>query len=87
MIQVQLKNLDDFKRLVGGQSIVFVKKTPHGFTYYIILKQAEVNTLNVFKSKHPLSFTEDFNLEKSEDIFVGSLVEIESISLHGRVFS
>ena len=87
MIQVQLKNLEDFKRLVSGQSIVFVKKTPHGFTYYVVLKEAEVNTLNIFKSKHPLKFTEDFNPEKSEDIYVGSLVEIESISVEGRVFS
>ena len=87
MIQVQLKNLEDFKRLVGGQNIVFVKKTPHGFTYYVILKQAEVNTLNVFKSKDPLKFTEDFDPERSEDIYVGSLVEIESISVQGRAFS
>jgi hypothetical protein len=87
MIQVQLKNLEDFKRLVNGQSIVFVKKTPHGFTYYVILKQAEGDTLNVFKSKHSLKFNEDFSPEKSEGIYVGSLVEIECISVQGRVYS
>ena len=85
MIQVQLKNLGDFKRLVNGQSIVFMKKSIDGFTYYVLLKQFEVEIINVFKSKNPLMLTENFDPDECEGICVGSLVEIVSISVHGRV--
>lgn len=85
MIGVQLKNLEDFKRLVKNQGTVFVKKTAQGFTYYVISEHAGVGVINMYKSEHPLQFNEDFNPEE-DSINVGFLVEIEDISLYGRVF-
>lgn len=85
MIEVQLKNLTDFKKLVNGQKTVFVKKNPDKFTYYVISDYTGVGIINVFESTYPLKFSEDFSPGESEGINVGSLVEIESISVYGRV--
>ncbi|KYK33759.1 MAG: hypothetical protein HXS48_05070 [Theionarchaea archaeon] len=85
MIEMQLKNLADFKRLVRNRGTVFVKKTPDGFTYYVISEHAGVGIINVFKSEHSLKFDEDFNPEDPDSMSVGFLVEIEDISLNGRV--
>ena len=85
MIEIKLKNLQDFKRIVEGQKTVYFKKTPHGFTYYLLSEHAGEGIINVFASEHPLNFNEDFNPEL-DGINIRFLVEIEEISPLWRVF-
>lgn len=80
MIEIELKNVRDFRRLVEGQKTVYFKKTSRGFTYYVVSTLGGVGVLNVFKSEHALTFNEDFNPAEPESITVASLVEVEDIS-------
>lgn len=80
MIGVQIKNLEDFKKLVEGQKTVFVKKTPDRFTYYVVSNHSGVSVINAFTTDHSLNITEDFDPEQ-DGIHVGYLVEIESITI------
>lgn len=80
MIGIQIKNLEDFKRLVEDQKTVFVKKTPDKFTYYVVSNHSGVGVVNAFTTDRSLNFNEDFNPEKPDGIHVGFLVEIESIT-------
>ena len=82
MLEIQLKNREDFARVVEGQKTIYLKRTPHGFNYYVLSEHAGVGIINVFKSKQALKFTEDFDPEKSDGICVGFLVEIEHISVY-----
>jgi hypothetical protein len=86
MLEIQLKNREDFERVVEGQKTVYLKRTPHGFTYYVLSEYAGVGIINVFKSKDALKFTEDFEPDKSDGINVAFLVEIEHISLYEEGF-
>ena len=80
MIQIQLKNLADFKRIVEGQKTVFVKKGADGFTYYVVSEHAGIGVINVFKSEKSLKFNESFNPEEPSGINIEFLIEIEGIS-------
>jgi len=79
MIEIKLKNLEDFKRLVRSQGTVYFKKTPHGFTYYMISEEAKVGIAFAYESSRPLKFHENFDPEDPDGTSVGFLVEIEGI--------
>lgn len=86
MIGVQLKNLDDFRRVAEGQKTIFERDSDR-FTYYAVSGQAGVGIVNMFGSEKSLKFKEGFNIE-SDAISVEFLVDIEDIfpfhgDLHG----
>ncbi|MGD2248640.1 MAG: hypothetical protein PVF58_09555 [Candidatus Methanofastidiosia archaeon] len=88
MIKIQFKRLKDFKRLIEGRKTVYFKQNAEKqkFMYYVISKQDGVGIINVFRSTHPLKFTDGFDPEEPDCINVGFLVEIEAISsLHKEV--
>ncbi len=85
MIEIKLKHLEDFKRLVRSQGTVYFEKTSNGFTYYVISEEGRVGLVHAYQSNHPLKFNERFNPEDPDGTSVGYLVEIEGISfLHER---
>lgn len=86
MIELTLKNLQDFKRIVEGQKTVHFKRTSHGFTYYLLSEHAGVGIINVFTSECPLKFNEDFNPEEPDGINVRVVVEVKGISPLWRGF-
>ena len=79
MIEIRLKNLEDFKRLVRSQGTVYFKKSPHGFTYYVISEEARVGMVLAYESRQRLRFHENFDPEDPSGTSVGYLVEIEGI--------
>ena len=80
MIEIQLKDIKDFKRLARSHKTVYFKENCKEFTYYVISEQAGVGVVNMFKSQAPLKIKENFHPEKPEEIPVEFLVEIESIA-------
>jgi hypothetical protein len=81
MIQVELKRLLSFKQLVKNHKTVYFKRNQQGFTYYVISEQSGVGVVNVFRSKHPIKFSESLNLEEPEEVCVDFLVEVDNISI------
>ncbi|MBU6997544.1 MAG: hypothetical protein HXS41_02795 [Theionarchaea archaeon] len=83
MIKIQIKNLEDFKKVIRNRSTVYFTRehdtNSERHTYYVLSKESGVDIVIIFVSEEPLRFVDEYNPEESEGINVTYLIEIEEL--------
>ena len=78
MLEVELKNFDDFKKIAHRRDL-YVEERENIYIYYVVVRKENMYMVYSFRTKEPLKVQTFFSLNDEEFLLVENIFEIDGI--------